>query len=106
MTTYIASLAGLSPLLMHRWAETSEQEETSRAVHVQRRDPREEAEKVAYRRPDGTLYLPGSAIARMLREAGGSHKQRGSRKSMKFVVPAAVLVWKTTSRSAMQREHR
>jgi hypothetical protein len=38
------------------------------------------------------IAFPGSAFARMLREAGGSHKARGQRKSLKYVVPAAVIV--------------
>lgn len=92
MAVFVANISGLTPMLMHRWAEASESEESTRAVHVQRRDPRTEAEKVVYRRPDGGIYFPGAAIARMLREAGGSHKQRGSRKSLKFVIPAAVIV--------------
>ncbi len=92
MAVFIASIYGTSALLMHRWAEEAEAEEGTRAIHIRRRDPREEAEKVAYRHTDGSLYLPGASVARMLREAGGSHKQRGSRKSLKFIVPAAVLV--------------
>jgi hypothetical protein len=92
MAIFVASISGTSAMLMHRWAEASEVEETTRAIHIKRGDPREEATKVAYQRTDGTLFIPGSSVARMLREAGGSHKQRGSRKSLKFVVPAAVLV--------------
>ena len=92
MSTFIATISGLTPLLIHRWAEAQETEETTRAVHIERRDPRREAEKVCYRREDEAIYFPGAAIARMLREAGGSHKQRGSRKSLKFVIPAAVIV--------------
>lgn len=92
MATYVCSISGLSALLMHRWGEANESEEASRAIHIQSRDPREQAESVCYRRPDGSLYIPGAAVARMLREAGSSHKQRGSRKSLKFVLPAAVLV--------------
>lgn len=92
MTTFIASIAGVTPLLMHRWGEQNETEESSRAIHIQRRDPRQEAERVTYRREDGTIYLPGAAIARTLREAGAAHKQRGSRRSLKYVIPAAVLV--------------
>jgi len=59
---------------------------------VKAQDPREAAERAAYRNAQGELYFPGAAVARMLREVGGGHKQRGSRKSLKFVVPAAVLV--------------
>lgn len=92
MSTFVATISGLTPLLIHRWAEANEVEDGARAVHIERRDPRAEAEKVCYRREDGAIYFPGAAIARMLREAGGSHKQRGSRKSLKFVIPAAVIV--------------
>lgn len=92
MATFVATIGGLTPLLSHRWAEVQETEETTRAVHIERRDPRQEAERVCYRRDDGAIYFPGAAIARLLRESGGSHKQRGSRKSLKFVIPAAVIV--------------
>lgn len=92
MMTFICSITGLTPMLMHKWSEESEVEESTRTVHQQKRDPREEAEKVCYRRPDKTLFFPGGAIARMLREAAGSHKQKGSRKSMRYVIPAAVIV--------------
>ena len=41
----------------------------------------------------GGYGLIGEAlIGRLLREAGSNHKLKGSRKSAKFVVPAAVLV--------------
>ena len=92
MTTYVCNISGRTPILMHRFDEQNEVDEAARKIHVMSTDPRERAEKCAYRDPDGALYLPGSAIARMLREAGGSYKQRGSRKSLKFVVPAAILV--------------
>lgn len=92
MSTFVATISGLTPLLMHRWSEANETEETTRTVHIERHDPRQEAEKACYRREDGSVYLPGTAIARMLREAGGAHKQRGSRKSLKFIIPAAVIV--------------
>jgi len=54
--------------------------------------PKDAAEKAAYREDDGNLYLPGAAIARLIREAGGAHKQKGSRKSCKYIVPAACRV--------------
>ena len=92
MPVFIATISGLTPLLMHRWAEDRETGETTRAVHIERRDPRQEAEKLCLRRDDEAIFFPGAAIARMLREAGGSHKQRGSRKSLRFVIPAAVIV--------------
>lgn len=81
-----------SSLLQHRFTEADEQTRSTRAVLVKRGTPREEAEKVCYRDKQGRFYFPGAAIARMLREAGSNHKLKGSRKSAKFVVPAAVLV--------------
>lgn len=92
MKTFVCSIVGVSPFLMHRWNEESEQEESTRTVHIGKRDPRVEAEKAAYRDHDGTLYFPGTMIARILRDAGSSHKQRGSRKSLRYIIPAAVIV--------------
>lgn len=63
---------------------------------VSRGTPREEASKVAYVDQHGHFYLPGAAIARLIREAGGNHKLKGSRRSAKFVVPAAVIVVEDT----------
>lgn len=87
---------GATPLLMHRFAEASEIDGQTRAVNITRGTPREEAEKAAYRLADGALYLPGAGLARLIREAAGSHKQRGSRKSMKYIIGAAVLVLSET----------
>lgn len=84
-------IKGTTPLLQHRFNEEAEQSGSSRNVLVTRGTPREEAAKVVYRNGDG-FYFPGAAIGRLLREAGGNHKMRGSRKSAKYIVPAAVLV--------------
>ena len=92
MKTYLAVIEGVTPMLQHRFDDAAEMEASSRKIHVKSVDPRDAAEKCAYRNSKGELYFPGAAIARLLREAGGAHKQRGSRKSLKFVVPAAVLV--------------
>lgn len=94
MTVFCCEIQGLSALLMHRWAEASEvnSDGGTRKIHISEVDPRVQAEQVAYRHPEGWLYMPGASIARMLCEAGGAHKQRGSRKSLKYVVPAACLV--------------
>lgn len=92
MLTFVVCIEGVSALLQHRFSDAEETETTTRRVHVKKQDPRQAAEKAAYRNGNGELYIPGTAIARMLREAGAAHKQRGSRKSLKYVVPAAVLV--------------
>lgn len=59
---------------------------------TEREDPRVVAERCVYRNASGQLNLPGGAFARMLREAGSGHKAKGSRRSLKYIVPAAVLV--------------
>lgn len=92
MATFHCTIHGITPFLQHRWTEEAEVETKTRKMHTQRRDPRVEAEKHCYRRADGTIYFPGAAISRLMREAGGAHKQKSSRKSMKFLLPAAVLV--------------
>lgn len=97
MIAHVA-IEGVSPLLQHRFGEEAEQSEQTRAQHREELTPRDKAEQVAYRNPEGFLYLPGAAIARMLREAGGAHKERGSRRSIKYVIPAAVIVLEDTIR--------
>jgi hypothetical protein len=86
------TIEGISAILMHRFGEQEEIEAEARSVKIQNMTPADAAERVAYRNELGQLYIPGAAIARMLREAGGSHKQRGTRKSLKYIVPAAVIV--------------
>lgn len=90
------TIKGTTPLLQQRFNEQSEQQSSTRRVLVARGTPREEAEKVCYRDKENRFYFPGAAISRLLREAGGSHKLKGSRKSAKFVIPAAVLVMDDT----------
>ena len=95
MKTFRIEISGVSSLIQHRFSEQAEGDvsATTRAIGVvERGTPRAAAERAAYRNADGTLYHPGAALNRLLREAGGSHKIKGSRKSAKFVVPAAVLV--------------
>lgn len=86
-------IEGVAAMLQHRFSEDAEAEAPSRRVQPNRGTPREQAERVTYRNSaDDSLYFPGAAIARLLREAGSAHKQRGSRKSVKYLVPAAVIV--------------
>lgn len=92
MKTFIVTIKGSTPLLQNRFQESAELPGATRAVLVNRGTPREEATKSAYILTDGRHYFPGAAIGRLLREAGSNHKLKGTRKSAKFVVPAAVLV--------------
>lgn len=95
MKTFVALIQGTTSFLMHRFSESAEGAvgAQTRTVKVGgERVPREEAQRVAYQNPAGDFYFPGAAFSRMLREAGGGHKIKGSRKSAKYVVPSAVLV--------------
>ena len=92
MKTIDVEIRGTSPLLIHRFSEDSEQAKSSRRTMVQTRDPRAEATKAAYVAPDGTFYFSAFSIPGCMGNAGANHKMRGSRKSMRFVVPSAIRV--------------
>jgi len=100
MKTILATIKGTTSLLQHRFGEKAEvavQANTRRMkVEANTATPRDAAEQVSYQRDDGTFYFPGAAVGRLIREAGGGHKIKGSRKSAKYVVPAAVLVMDDT----------
>jgi hypothetical protein len=84
---------GTTAMLIHRATEESLGGDGTRSNTVsEREDPRDICEKHIYRLPSKQIAVPGGAVARMLREAGGAHKAKGSRKSLKYLVPAAVLV--------------
>lgn len=92
VVTRTVTIEDLSPLLQHRFGEQAELDAEARSVKIENMTPALAAERTAYRADDGSLYEPGAAFARLLREAGSSHKQRGTRKSLKYIVPAAVIV--------------
>jgi len=92
MKTIDVEIRGTSPLLIHRFGEDSEQAKSSRRIQVKERNPREEAEKACYRAPDGTFYFSAFSIPNCMGGAGANHKMRGSRKSLRFIVPAAVRI--------------
>lgn len=100
VTTVEATIMGVSALLMHRFGEDAEASTGAGATGVRPvatsggddDTPRARAEKGVYRASDGTLYFPGAAIGRLLREAGANHKQSKSRKSLKWLVPSAIIV--------------
>jgi hypothetical protein len=93
IVTVTTTIEGLSPgILMHRWAEESEEQKPSRSIHVDRGTAREQAAKTAYTTEAGELYLPTTAFSTPLKTAGRRHKQPGSRQSMMYIVPAAVIM--------------
>lgn len=94
MSTVEVVIHGVSPLLQSRFTDASEidGDKATRKVLVVKKDRREAALAGAYVDADGSYYHPGASILRLLREAGGNHKMKGSRKSTKYLVPSAVLV--------------
>ncbi len=94
-------IEGTMPLLQHRFGEYAEASvpggengkgQIRSAMPGESDTARQEAEKVCYRSKDGWLYMPSTCIARLLREQGGTMKAKGTRKSLKYIVPAAVLM--------------
>ena len=96
MKTIEVEIRGITPLLIHRFAEQDEQAKATRRVEVETRDPLTEATKAAYIAPDGTYYFSAFAIPNAMGSAGANHKMRGSRKTLRFVVPSAVRVTSDT----------
>lgn len=92
MKTVEVEIRGTTPLLVHRFGEESEQEKATRRIKVGNDDPREMARKAAYIADDGTFYISAFAIPNAMANAGANHKMRGSRKTLRFVVPCAVTV--------------
>ena len=92
MKTIDVEIRGTSPLLIHRFGEESEQAKSTRRIEVSQRDPREEATKVAYIAKDGTYYFSAFSIPGAMGNAGANHKMRGSRKTLRFIVPSAIRV--------------
>jgi hypothetical protein len=84
--------AGSTPMLQNRATEEGLAGSTRSNNPVEAKDPRVICEEKVYRLDNEQLAIPGAALARMLREAGSSHKSKGSRKSIKYLVPAAVIV--------------
>lgn len=92
MKTITVEIRGTSPLLIHRFGEDAEQAKATRRIVVDQRDPLTEATKHAYIAPDGTYYFSAFAIPNAMGAAGSNHKVKGSRKTLRFIVPSAVRV--------------
>lgn len=92
MQTIQVQIEGLTPLLIHRFGEQSEQQKATRRIKSINPDPREEATKHAYIAKDGTFYFNAFSIPACMGNAGANHKGTGTRKSLRFVVPSAIRV--------------
>ena len=90
MKTIEVEIRGNTPLLIHKFAEQAEQGKATRRVMVDSMNPRDEATKNAYIAQDGTYYFNAFSVPATMANAGVNHKMRGSRKTLKFVVPSAV----------------
>jgi hypothetical protein len=88
--TFNVTIKGVSPLLINRFTEAAEQSRPTRRITAIRKDPREEARSAAYIAEDGTFYFNAFSIPACMGNAGSSHKQTGTRKTLRFVVPSAV----------------
>lgn len=92
MKTVRVEIEGMTPYLMCKFTDSASTNKATRRIVVSDVVPREEAEKVAYRADDGTLYFNAFAILGCLKGAGSNHKMKGSRKSLRFVIPSAVRI--------------
>lgn len=85
-------IRGITPLLIHRFNEDAEQANGRRKIKMVRDDPRTQATKAAYIDAIGNFYFSGASITGCMGNAGSNHKATGTRKSLRFVVPSAVMM--------------
>lgn len=94
--TYTVHIEGTFPYMAYRMTEEAEEAlpggagKKTRTTHTKTTDPREVAESHCYRDKDDFLVHPSSAIPALLKEVGRNHKQKSSRRSLTYLVPAAV----------------
>lgn len=92
MKTFAIEIRGKSPYLMCRFGEAAEFAGPTSPGKPRHGTPREEAEKVQYVRQNGEYYFSSFSITGALGNAGSNHKMKGTRKSLRFVIPSAVRV--------------
>ena len=97
--TVDVEITGTFALLQHRFGDAQEKglKDTVARAMAQDKSPRDIAEAATYRDEEGYFYLPMAAVLRCVREAGSSHKMKGTRKSVKYVVPAAIRMLEETA---------
>ena len=77
MIKITVEVEGVSPVMMHRFTEKAKdgvKSGTSSSIKNQVRDPRAEAEAVAYRLSNGELYAPAAWIKTALCKGASFHK--------------------------------
>lgn len=89
-------IRGTSPLLIHRFTQSSEPSKPTRRVVVSIVNPKEEAATAAYIGSDGSFYFSAFSIPNAMANAGANHKMRGSRKTLRFIVPSAARITSET----------
>lgn len=85
-------VVGVTPLMQNKYEINNEVKGPSRKMMVQKEDPREVAKRKCHMDEDGVMYINAFAIPGAMKAAGSNHKMRGSRKSLRFVVPSAVMM--------------
>ena len=96
METFKCRFQGTYAMLMNRIPddfEADSSETIRKASGIKTLLPREVAERGAYRMKDGRLYVPSEWIERGFSETSGNYKQRGTRKSLKYVALSAFEVF-------------
>ena len=91
MITVHAQITGTTPLLVNKYTDESAQQKPTRRIEVaENKNPRKEAQSRAYVADDGSFFFNSFAILNAMAAAGTSFKQKGSRKTLRFVVPSAI----------------
>jgi hypothetical protein len=87
-------IEGTRPLLMHRISDAAMyalEHKGGKKIPTVNKPPREVAYDALYYDAEGGLYFPGTAILRMLAEAGSGEKQTGTRKGLKWIIGGGTL---------------
>jgi hypothetical protein len=92
MKLFKVTVEGISPLLMHRYAmePSASGHSGGTSASIVNKDPKEEAERGAYRLQSGELYQPAEHIERSMFWGAKFHKI--GRKSAASLVPAGIFV--------------
>lgn len=99
MKTVQVRIEGVTPLLIHRFGESAELnggKDGTREIIMTQEDPRSQATKAAYIDDKGHYYFNAFAIPSAMGAAGSNHKVKGSRKTLRFVVPSSVCLTSDT----------